>query len=707
MKKTIFAAAVCSLILTACAGAGNMTGFTEEPLAADSAEDYRYREERAAYEAKAPDKLPQEDYGELADNCTTAAGDIFYLFQTDHSQVQDQPDFEYRIVRYGSDTQRFEEIPLVVSPELYIEKILVSEAGDILLFDWKRAYVYKKGASEPSVDFPAFFMGGAIFLDETRVACKAHVSSAYLVFDIMSGEKTEELLNADFLYGNSGNNNTLIDGYKDFFLLVTGDGIYERDKAGEWKLAVPSPKTSMFLSDFAPIEAWKDGEEYYVADRSTLYHYSKAENTATEDVRLKVLSVCENSSLKEAMVYYQIEHPEVTIDYEILEQETPSDLQEMNAVLQRVNTRITSKEAADIYDLAYLPWEKYAKKGYLADLSEITEAYAESGDYYQKVLNAYAGENGTNAIPLYFYADFIFCGAQLAPYVGSIQEFAGYLAQNPDAQGLYPYYHKDNCYGFFLPMMYHFYCQDMYEEGVVTPESLRSFLESAKIIWDRLSEDEESAADPYRNAYKPYDSLGLAGIYDRDMMCAKGGKGAVLLSMDGLQVNSVNAYHMEEYTRVPTGRFHSALTIGVHQTSPQKETAMDFVKYLIEYTKNASMVEGKCYDLGGIPVYKPAVAFWMENNEKELREVNEIEDGRFQGSFDNLYIYLPVKEDGARLTEELETFDTPAPYASPLTDSFYGVLQDRSAGFFEGEKSLDRAVEEIYNGISLIEKEEG
>ena len=108
--------------------------------------------------------------------------------------------------------------------------------------------------------------------------------------------------------------------------------------------------------------------------------------------------------------------------------------------------------------------------------------------YFGNILTAYQTEDGLYAVPWFFSTRYVLCKQELAPYVQSIHELAAYLEEHPDDPGPVPYYYRDMP-DLFLAMMYDFYGSDLYENGMITLESLEKFLSSARIIYDQQQEN--------------------------------------------------------------------------------------------------------------------------------------------------------------------------------------------------------------------------
>ena len=565
-------------------------------------------------------------------------------------------------------------MPLKTEP--YLVGIRVFEDGVILLFTPSQVYVYTK-EGETVLDFPAYFNGGIVLLEEHRIIAKTNNASAYVVIDLTAGKVLEEYLGTEMLYGTISNFNTLLEEAENRQLLVTGGGIYEKQEQ-EWRLAVPSAKTSIYKSDFTPCRVWAEGEKYFITDEEFLYCYSPAVASAKEEVKLKVFSLCESTYIKDTIVNYQIAHPEITVEYSFAQQQMPDSVQEMNTVWQRVNT-------------------------------EIVEPYQENSGYFYSVLNGYETANGLFAVPLYFRADFILCKKELSPFVQNINSLGEYLKENPEEKGLTPFYYRNNISGFYLPMLYHFYSQDLYDNGTITKDRIQRFLEAAGVIYERMEENTEADLSSYGEKYDIFD---FNDYYIADEMWQLFGKKAGSLSLYVYGEGSVAVCtplpsHYDGFEMLPTGRFHPVLLLGMHTQSPNKEAAGELVDYLIESTKDYNIRNNKQRNRIGIPVYKDSLAVWMENYKNQCESSYTITDGYYLNpAYGEAFpLYLPEEKDAPRLIKQLEQFNTPAASADEKTDPVYTVFKEGAKGFFEGEKSADEAADEIYRGILRVQSE--
>ena len=720
---------ILSLILLVCL-AGSMVSCTkadkgEIQTDATQTEEangsaFYYREEKSVYEAQRPQVEPEGDYGELLDYCETADGDIYYLYEKIITERPEnsrdwnetayaKTELVFHIFRYCHEEASFEEIELSTEPDFILWKLSVSGDGTILLFgSGYRAYVYPPGEKESRADFYADPYSGFFFLDDSHLVYQPAAGSDYMVVDIRSGEKTI-YISREFLYEGMTSGGTFLAERQGEELLVTGNGIYEKE-GEEWSLKVPSGRTSMGLSGFLPKAVWKEGDVYCLMawdvgqERNFEYRYSLTEKTG-EPVELRVFSVAEDSFLKKAILEYQFSHPEVVINYSFAGNEAPQTMQEMDTLYKRVNTEIVSEKAADVYVLDWLPWEDYAKKGYLLDLDDALQPLLESGEYFEGVLSGYWREEGTFAMPLFFQADMVTGRNEVMPYVGSLADFSGYLKENPGAPGLLPYYYRDNITGMFLPMVYSFYGEELYEEGRITEESLTAFLDGMKTVYDRFAEDSAAQVSPFPDRYEWCHRWLQEGFYQ--LMGLGSG------SMELIPVRNENSYwlsqvfHYEDYSLCATGHFHPSLLMGVHSETAHPEEAKDFLRFLAAYT-GLYMNRMEMRDFG-IGVHRSSMALYMNAETEAYRSL------AFGWDIDYFYFdhedwpqYLPVGEkDVERVEALLSEADTPAAGdANALTDPVYEVLLEEAPGFLAGEKSLEKTVGDLYGRLSILQSEQ-
>lgn len=698
-------------LLTACSSTQNI----KETSDIESTE-YHYVEERKEL---TDEPFPYEDFSKEYDTLqsyyTGETGDTVFLYQkkvvpqkkeTESSEylIRTTVDntYEHHIIYYEKETNTYRELSLETENKR-LDEIALAKDGTILLFYVDRAYLYHSDETVPYADFPADSRGGFLFTEENQIACKAHISSPYFLFDLNTGDSCGEYLSTDFLYSTLTNYHTLLSESDSSFLLVTGAGIYEKTEKEEWILKVPSHKTSMYKPVFYPCKVWKEQDSYLISDTAFTYRYNKVPVSDSKEILLKIVALEESDFIKESIINYQIEHPEITIEYEFLTTEKPASIQEYNTLLQKINAQIVSGQAGDIYLLDNLPWQSYQEKGYLTDLTELLSPYVSSEEYFSNIIQGMANEKGIFVAPLHFEADGIYCRSDFAPYVKSLSTISAYLQENPSYAGLAPYYYDSNIKSFFFPMLYHFYGHELYENGLVSEERLRNYLTDSKILYDRMKLAVQSARYPYQEKYRSRYYYVMSDMWQ--IVSHQAGNVCLYISSEGNVCFWTQTTRFEGYEMVGTGNFHPTMLLGLHSKAAENPEAKKLLQYLIDCTDSFNCKEGRMRNLIGIPVYKPAAGIWMENWRIHRTTQQELPNGYYLDSEyqESFPIYLPVAEDADSYVNYIDTFHTLGKDANPLTDPVYAVMEENIDGYYEGTKSLEQTVNEIYSSVRLIQ----
>lgn len=700
MKRYLLLTLFVTLLLTGCEknSAESVTASLQEQI---QNTDFIWQETSSPLEQQAfPYQDFTETYGVLKDWHAASNQDAVFLYVQEHT---------YTVLFFDDEKKEYSTLPIQLEdlPEDVHgtwEAIRLSPWGSIFLFDSQRAYGYQPGESLSYVDFPADWEGGIVFPGENQMVCKTNLYSEYLLFDTLSGKKTDTYLDEAFLYQPVSNNNTLLWQEDNTLLLVTGNGLYENGN-GQWNLIIPAERTSMYLPDFKPLTLQKKEEnQYIITDFAAEYHYTQIPAGKEEPVTITVFSLMEIGLIKEAVVRYQIEHPGIIIDYQFAAQTLPASAQDMNALIGKVNTKILSQSPADLYILDDLPWEYYQEKGCFLDLSEMVQPFTDNENYYSSVLTGTRTKEGLFTVPLFFRGDFIICREELSPYVESLHDLAAFLEANPKTPGLVPFYYLDNSKGYYLPMLYHYYQQDLGTEASLTEESIKEFLQSAKIIYDRMKQNPNVEKASFKEAYRQgtpiivTDELYLLmGLRDGDM---------IFYTCNGVLTTYLSqGFHFPGYELVPTGRYHPELLTGIHAKSPHQEEAADFLSYLLGYIEKTGSKTGMLQL--GIPVYQPATSALIDHQRTAVLSRYDVTDNYFfrPDYGEGFPIFVPTTEDEKEIIRLLSDYDTPVLYANPLTNPVYAFMDERIDGFFEGEKSLEDTAHDIYSGILLMENE--
>lgn len=636
--------------------------------------------------------------GSLIASCTVETGESYFLYCEDLEGVR-----SFTVIKRSQDRDTGEVLSLQTEEGTVYRSICADAAGNVMLGDSTTLYIFKKGTGELSQSFQAWIQGGLLLTDDNAVICQTYKDSPYYVFDLTTGVNRGIFLEKDFLFAKGSCQPFLCGTYGNELLLASG-GIY-RHIGEEWELQVSAEGTSMAKSGFMAVKIeQRDDGTYAVCDADYQYVYSLKEaddEEGEEQITLRVTAWQDRATLRNALTQYQIDHPNVTIEYTFRCTELPETEQEANILLQQTNAEIVSSQAADLYVLDHLPWEQYQEKGLLMDISEIVRPYAEDEDYFGNILKAYETEEGIYAVPWFFTAKFVICREELVPYVNGIHDLAGYLEDHPEDMGVVPYYYRDRPQ-VFLAMMYDFYESDLYDEGVITLENVESFLRSAKIIYDRQQENAAASVLPdYAKDSFDYSFMQENACRDDLVLFYTEQEGSFMPRMTpafGVHF-LVQPFYYQGSALVPMDEFHSQFLFGIHSQSEEKEAAADLLRYLLSYYKEVGdadeSIKYEFDTLPGIPIYKSC-----------LRQSFEKRYGAEDIPMAEGYpMYVATPEDTEKLIALLDGYYIPTYTADAATNDAYAIFQERSIAYLTGEKTLEVVSDEVYNGLQLLYEE--
>lgn len=112
---------------------------------------------------------------------------------------------------------------------------------------------------------------------------------------------------------------------------------------------------------------------------------------------LKVYSLEDSYSIRTAISLYQINHPEVYVEYEVGMAE--GDAVTREDALKKLNTQIMAGEGPDVLMMDGLPMDSYMEKGLLLDLTDLMADLSKEIDLYENLYQAMAEEGKVYVVP--------------------------------------------------------------------------------------------------------------------------------------------------------------------------------------------------------------------------------------------------------------------------------------------------------------------
>lgn len=245
-----------------------------------------------------------------------------------------------------------------------------------------------------------------------------------------------------------------------------------------------------------------DGEFVVLYTGMKLYRYTYDPNVPTvPDKQLKIYSLLENTSLRQAVSMFQKAHQDVYIRYEI--GMSGEDGVTKEDAVRNLNTEIMSGKGPDILLLNGLPLASYEEKGILADLSGIAEEM--NGELFPNIVEACRKDGKLYALPI---------RVQLLLMAGKPEDVA--KAEDLDSLAvLLEEIREEKPEGALL--------------GVRTPEQLLYILRmSCSAAWtDEKGAIDEKALEEFLAAAKRIWQAEISGVPEEELGVREGGYGSL------------------------------------------------------------------------------------------------------------------------------------------------------------------------------------
>ncbi|HBA50581.1 MAG TPA: hypothetical protein DCZ91_22850 [Lachnospiraceae bacterium] len=154
------------------------------------------------------------------------------------------------------------------------------------------------------------------------------------------------------------------------------------------------------LKGMAVLQTEGEPEFLVLCGGRQLMRYTYDPSIPAEPEVFRIYSVYGDSQVARAVSEFRALHPELTVVYEI-GMDSAMYGRTLKDVLSDLATRIGAGKGPDVLLMDDLPYESYAEKGALADLSSLREKM-DGETYFLNVIDAFAGENGLPVIPMTF-----------------------------------------------------------------------------------------------------------------------------------------------------------------------------------------------------------------------------------------------------------------------------------------------------------------
>ena len=426
--------------------------------------------------------------------------------------------------------------------------------------------------------------------------------------------------------------------------------------------------------------------------------------------RLKVYSLKENDTIRQAISLYQTANPEVYVEYE-MGMGNDSSITRDDA-LKNLNTKIMAGEGPDVLILDNMPLDSYIEKGLLLDISPLIDSLSGDEELFGNIVEAMKTGDKLYAMPCEIQVPVIMSEDK---YLSKAKDLAGLadiieeLREDNPGSDLFHILSERGILRFFSMTSVPAWTK---ENGEIDKEAVTEYLKQTKRIYDAHMDGlPEKLVENYNrtNEYwlsemgELYDESDYLRISANELQYAAGN---IKLLMSALSdrngyfsltsVNKVDGFEDRVWALMDgqcQNVFCANTLMGINAASQYTEQAQDFIKLCLGRENQSTLFKG-------LAVNKAA----FDDSFKEDKSLVS-EDGAYlwqsSSSEDGIRLdfitYWADEQQTAEFKSCIESLGTAYIEDVMLEEAVY----DEGIAYFRGEKSLEDAVNAIEKKVSL------
>ncbi|MDE6749754.1 MAG: ABC transporter substrate-binding protein [Lachnospiraceae bacterium] len=562
------------------------------------------------------------------------------------------------------------------------------------------------------------FQGNLMFLDGVNYKCP-------LIYDMEKKEYVEDEVLADFISENypEGNYYSGEESYQMYFFAGEEGVLYIAGKKGLHRHVIGGSAVEQLIDGnlctfsnpayaISGMVMLENNEFLTMFNNGRLVHYVYDPDVATvPSDRLKVYSLKDNDTVRQAISLYQATYPEIAVEYEIGMEDGSSATRE--DALKSLNTKIMAGEGPDVLILDNMPLDPYIEKGLLVDLSTLLGGLSGDDEIFTNIVQAMKKDDKVYAMP---------CEIQIPVIMGDekyisgmnnltgIADMAEKLREDNPGKDLFGIFSERGIMRYFAMV-----CAPAWtENGVLNEESIKEFLTQTKRIYDAQmkgasAEDVKQYKDVNVYWEKEYGELREESKYLReniDAIMYTGGLKALLTGAlaattwygyDSLHsVNKVAGFEDSKWS-VLNGQssnvFCAKTLLGISAASENTTAAEDFVKLCFGKESQSALFYGLAVNKAAFMESFTVDESWLSEDGGYSWESVSNEEGLSL----EFITYKSDETQIAELRKCIEAASTPYIEDTVLEDAVYKA----GAEYIAGNISLEEAVDEIEKKISI------
>ena len=625
------------------------------------------------------------------------------------------------------------EIPVTVDPthnKQYLNKVFITDNGRIFVTSFMQGSfniyeVYKDGSSRLFLAMDEKSPDQLLLSDHRMILYGAEYDYP-LIYDVISEKYLEDTVLSDFIDSHTVSMSSSTESKKpsynaDWYLfadpqgsiyLAGQEGLYRHIIGGNAIEQIIDGKLSVLNNpsyNIAGIILFNNHEFLAVFHNRKLVCFTYDPDIPTKPSEvLKVYSLENNDTIRQAITLFLADNPDVYIEYNI--GMTGDNTITREDALKKLNTEIMAGDGPDVLIMDDLPYVSYVEKGLLKDLTPTISIINNKEPLFTNIPNAMKSDDGKiYALPCEMQLPVLLGDQPVISQMNNLENLADTidtLRRGHPGQDLLGIYTAEDILHLFALVSAPSWTED---NKAINTQNISSFLKQTKRLYDAQNENftdeppEIYVVGTQRNNSDTSLNLKVieyVGGYVPSFTC-----GVLYNSHTYAELISSNRISGFESCgwRTMNGQnnhvFIAKTLIGISSTAHNPECAEDFLQICMSADNQSNLYNG-------LPINRAALndIFALNKDSSASNETtldNQPYDSEFladsEGHLISIDIYQPDKEAVAILCTCIENADTPYIADKELED----VIYEQGSSYIHGEISLDEAVYSIEQKLTI------
>lgn len=610
--------------------------------------------------------------------------------------------------------------PEIMEEELFINQVYVSDTGRIFATPVGSDNIYEikeDGSSEVFLT-PEEGSPDLIQMQRNLMVIDGYGYDAPLIYDMEKREYLTDEVLEEFVNANYKNRDNMGGIYYDMYFFFGEENIlYFAGAKGLYRHVIGGSAMEQVIDgslcilnnpayQIIGMTALGNNEFVTLLSGGSVVRFTYDPDIPTvPNERLKVYSLKENDTVRQAITWYQTANPAVFVEYEVGMTEGSVTRED---ALKTLNTKIMAGDGPDVLVLDNMPLDSYINKGVLMDLSGVLQGQ----DLFTNITEAFKEEDKIYTVPCEVQIPVILTGEKYAAKATDLKGIADMmeeLRKDYTNQDLMRVSTEKGIMRLFAMTCVPAWIS---EEGDMDKEAIEEFLVQTKRIYDaQMNGTPQERIEEYHRLNQTFvEERGVSrddSQYLRsriDVMYYVGGYshmscGALVDAYDYAHLISVGKTEgFKDSTWVPMkgqsdNVFYAQTLLGINAASKNVPQAEEFIRVCLGEDNQSSL-------FNGFAVNKTAFdkKFIISDDAIDESGVYVYASSSDANGFHvSMEIYWPDETQIAELRSCMEQADTPYVENDMLEEAVYA----EGIAYLQGTQSLEDTLDRIEQKISI------